>query len=61
MKNKVAPTVPFVLSTASTGVCCHLSGMTRPDLVIAIIVAGAVSALVAFGCAFANSRKDAKV
>lgn len=59
MKNILAPTLPFVLSTTLTGLGCYLVGMPRPDLVIAIAVAAVVSGSVAYGSAFAASQKNA--
>jgi hypothetical protein len=60
MKNIIAPTIPFLLSTTLTGIGCHLAGMSRPDLIIAIIVAAVVSGTVAYGSAWAAYRKQAK-
>jgi hypothetical protein len=57
MKNIIAPTIPFVLSTTLTGLGCYFVGMPRQDLVIAIAVAALVSGSVAYGSAFAGSRK----
>ena len=52
------PTVPFLLSTTLTGICCHLSGMPRPDLIVAIMVAAIVSGTVAYGAAFVHSHRN---
>ncbi|MEZ0388001.1 MAG: hypothetical protein ACAI34_13095 [Verrucomicrobium sp.] len=60
MKNIIAPTIPFVLSTTLTGLGCHFAGMSRPDLVIAILVAALVSGSVAYGCAFADAKMRAR-
>lgn len=59
MKNVIAPAIPFVLSTTLTGLGCYLVGMPRPDLIIAIAVAALVSGSVAYGCAFAGSKRIA--
>lgn len=57
MKTMLKPTIPFLLSTVLTGICCHRSGMTGPDLIVAIVVAAIVSSAVAYGTAFAAARK----
>lgn len=59
MKNLIAPTIPFLLSTTLTGIGCHLVGMPRQDLIIAIIVAAVVSGSVAYGSAWVAHRKHA--
>lgn len=57
MSTMIKPTVPFLLSTALTGICCHFSGMTRPDLIVAVIFAAIVSGTVAFGAHAVNLRQ----
>src|SRR5262245_61362799 len=64
MKTMITPPIPFVLSTALTGVSCYLSGMPRPDVIVALAVTAIVAGTVAYGAAFIRSRripKDADV
>ena len=60
MKHFVAPTLPFVISTTLTGLGCHLAGMSRPDLVVAIVFAAVVSGSVAYGTAWMGWRKSVR-
>ena len=60
MKTIIKPTVPFALSTALTGICCYFSGMPRPDLIVAIVVAAIVAGTVAYGAALIRSRRAHK-
>ncbi|WP_038165296.1 MULTISPECIES: hypothetical protein [unclassified Verrucomicrobium] len=60
MKHLIAPTFPFVISTTLTGLGCHLAGMSRPDLLVAIIFAAVVSGGVAYGSAWAGYRKSVR-
>ena len=57
MKTIIKPTIPFVLSTALTAICCYLSSMPRFDFIVAIIVTAIVSGTVAYGAAFVRSRR----
>lgn len=57
MNPMLKPAIPALLSTTLTGLGCHFSGMTRPDLVIAIVFAAFVSGSVAYGAAFAHAHK----
>ncbi len=57
MKAFLKPTIPFLLSTTLTGIGCHLAGMPRPDLIVAIVVAAIVSGSVAYGTAFVHSHR----
>lgn len=60
MKHFIAPTLPFVLCTTLTGLGCHLAGMSRPDLVVAIVFAAVVSGSVAYGSAWLGYRKGVR-
>lgn len=57
MKSLVKPTAPFLLSTTLTGVCCHFSGMSRTDLIVAILVAAFFAGTVTYGSAFVHARR----
>lgn len=57
MKALIQPTVPFLLSTGLTGICCHVSGMPRPDLLVALLAAAIVSGTVAYGTARVRSGR----
>jgi len=57
MKDLISPTVPFLLSTVLTGLGCYLSGMTRPDLIVAVVFAAIVSGTVAYGSALVHAPR----
>lgn len=57
MKTMIKASVPFLLSTTLTGICCYFSGMTRPDIIVALIVTAVVSGTVAYGAAVVRSHK----